>query len=107
MNIFLCILEIYPDWSGLVKDNSYEGVVPSVTEKRPTPTLEELTAVWPAAEVKEKEKEKKLAYEEESDPLFSEFQVLSYLGHPDAEIRKLQWEAKREEIQKRFEGELK
>jgi len=50
MNIFACILKIYPDWVGSVRNNSFDGIMPATTETRPIPTLKELEAVWPAVQ---------------------------------------------------------
>lgn len=50
MEIMSCLKKIYPDWKGVVWNNSYEGIKPHELEKRPIPKLEELEAVWPQAQ---------------------------------------------------------
>lgn len=45
---------------------------------------------------------KRFAYKSEADQLYIEWQVLLAKSHPDAEARRLEWIAKRAEIQARF-----
>lgn len=47
MDILKCILKIYPDWRGVVRENDYEKIQPHKLEDRPIPSLIELQAVWP------------------------------------------------------------
>jgi molecular chaperone GrpE (heat shock protein) len=54
MDIVKCLKKIHPNWQGIVWNNSYEGIKPNATEKRPTPTLKELEAVWPIVQQEER-----------------------------------------------------
>jgi len=101
MDITNCILEIYPDWNGVVWSNSYEGIKPDAAETRPTPTLAELEAVWPKVEAEQIIIRKRQVYKAESDPIYAEWQALLTAGHPDAETRHQEWLDKRAEIKAR------
>ena len=103
MDILPCILKIYPDWKGVVWGNTYEGIKPHELETRPIPTMIELEAVWPEVQAEMLIEQKRQAYKAEADPLYAEWQALLAAGHEDAETRRLEWVAKREEIQARFE----
>ena len=103
MDILSCILKIIPDWNGVVWGNSYEGIKPDVSETRKTPTLKELEAVWPEVQAEMLTERKRQAYKTEADPLYAEWQALLSAGHEDAEARRQEWIAKREEIKSRFE----
>lgn len=46
MDILACILELYPDWQGVVWGNKYEGITPHEHEVRPTPTLAKVKEIW-------------------------------------------------------------
>jgi hypothetical protein len=47
--------------------------------------------------------QKRQAYKSEADLLWLEYQALLDAGHPDAEMRRLEWLTKRAEIKLRFE----
>ena len=102
MNILACILKIYPDWNGCVFDNSYDWIIPNELETRTIPTLAELEAFWPEVQAEMLTEQKRLAYKTEADPLYIEYQALLTVNDPDAENRRLEWLAKREEIAERF-----
>lgn len=53
MDIVKCLKKIYPDWKGVVWENSYDGIKPNETEIRPIPSLKELEAVWPIVQQEE------------------------------------------------------
>jgi hypothetical protein len=53
VDIIRCIVELIPGWKGMVKNNSYNGIMPNKLETRPLPTLEDLTNVWPIIEARE------------------------------------------------------
>ena len=53
MDILICINKILPNWCGAVWSNSYEGIKPDISEKRKTPSLVELEAVWPEVEAEQ------------------------------------------------------
>ena len=103
MKILDCILKIYPDWMGSVANDSYDEIRPHESETRPTPTLQELEAVWPEVQAEILTEQKRQAYKTEADPLYAEWQALLSAGHEDAEARRQEWIAKREEIKSRFE----
>jgi hypothetical protein len=103
MDYFKAINKLLPNWCGAVWNNSYEGIKPDVSETRPTPTLAELEAVWPEVEAELILEKKRSAYKVEADPLFLEYQALLATEHEDAESKRQEWLAKREEIKTRFE----
>jgi hypothetical protein len=101
MNILKCLLKIYPDWSGAVWDNSYEGIKPNELETRPTPTLAELEAVWPEVEAELKLEEIQRSRAEAYPPL-GEFADAYYWAQNGDSSKMEEYVLKCAEVKNRF-----